>query len=60
MYRNTYVEINIDNIKIFINIINHYRGHAYYLGSKGNTYGHGDYIINDLIASGINYLLYHL
>ena len=58
MYRNTYVEINIDNIKDNVtNIINHYRGYAYYIGVvKGNTYGHGDYIINDLIACGINYL----
>ena len=51
MYRNTYVEINIDNIKDNVtNIINHYRGYAYYIGVvKGNTYGHGDYIINDLM-----------
>lgn len=58
MYRNTYVEINIDNIKDNIeNIVKTYNNYKYYIGVvKGNAYGHDDYIVNDLIDSGINYL----
>jgi len=58
MYRNTYVEIknNIltENVK---KIINKYNSYKYYIGIvKANAYGHGDYIVNDLIKGGINYL----
>jgi len=58
MYRKTYVKINnsilTDNIK---KIINKYNNYKYYIGVvKANAYGHGDYIVNDLIKGGINYL----
>jgi alanine racemase len=58
MYRKTYAEINLDNIKSNIkNIINHFDKYDYYFGVvKGNAYGHGSYVINALIESGINYL----
>ncbi len=58
MYRNTYVsikpEILTNNIK---EIKKHYPNYQYYIGVvKGNAYGHGDYIVNDLIKGGVNYL----
>ena len=58
MYRKTYVKIDTSilqkNVK---NIINKYNQYQYYIGIvKANAYGHGDYIINDIIKSGINYL----
>ncbi len=59
MYRKTYVEINIDNLKNNVkNILNYYNDYKYYFGVvKGNCYGHGTkYVINELIESGINYL----
>ena len=59
MYRNTYVEINIDNLKSNVNnMVNYYKDYKYYFGVvKGNCYGHGTtYVINELIDSGINYL----
>ena len=59
MYRKTYVEVNIDNLKNNIkNIVNYYNNYDYYFGVvKGNCYGHGiKYVINELIESGINYL----
>ena len=59
MYRKTYVEINIDNLKNNVkNIINYYNNYQYYFGVvKGNCYGHGTtYVINELIESGVNYL----
>ena len=59
MYRKTYVEINIDNLKNNVkNIINYYNNYKYYFGVvKGNCYGHGTtYVINELIESGVNYL----
>lgn len=59
MYRKTYVEINLDNLKNNVkNIINYYGNYKYYFGVvKGNCYGHGTtYVINELIESGINYL----
>ena len=58
MYRNTYVKI--DNQVLTNNIqkiIKKYDSYKYYIGVvKGNAYGHGDYIVNDLIKGGINYL----
>lgn len=59
MYRKTYVEVNIDNLKNNVkNIVNYYNNYKYYFGVvKGNCYGHGTtYVINELIESGINYL----
>ena len=59
MYRKTYVEVNIDNLKNNVeNIVNNYNEYKYYFGVvKGNCYGHGTtYVINELIDSGINYL----
>ena len=59
MYRKTYVEVNIDNLKSNVqNIVNYYKDYQYYFGVvKGNCYGHGTtYVINELIESGINYL----
>lgn len=58
MYRKTYVKINnsvlTDNIK---KITKKYSNYNYYIGVvKANAYGHGDYIVNDLIKGGINYL----
>lgn len=58
MYRKTYVKI--DNSILTNNIekiINKYNTYKYYIGVvKANAYGHGDYIVNDLIKGGINYL----
>lgn len=58
MYRKTFLEVNIDVLKNNIkNIKKEYPNYSYYFGIvKGNAYGHGDYIINSLIESGINYL----
>lgn len=59
MYRKTYVEVNIDNLKNNVkNIVNYYNNYDYFFGVvKGNCYGHGTtYVINELIESGINYL----
>lgn len=58
MYRNTYASIKGDiltqNIK---EIKKHYPEYQYYIGVvKGNAYGHGAYIVNDLIKGGVNYL----
>lgn len=59
MYRKTYVEVNIDNLKNNVkNIVNYYNNYDYYFGVvKGNCYGHGTtYVVNELIESGVNYL----
>lgn len=58
MYRNSYIEINLDNLKNNAkNIISHYSNYKYYIGVvKSNCYGHGSYSVNALIESGINYL----
>lgn len=58
MYRNTYVKIDnevlTNNVK---EITQKYASYKYYIGVvKANAYGHGDYIVNDLIKGGINYL----
>lgn len=58
MYRKTYVQINnkvlTNNVK---EIISKYNDYNYYFGVvKANAYGHGDYVVNDLIKGGINYL----
>ena len=58
MYRKTYVKINEENLTNNIKeIISKYNDYKYYFGVvKANAYGHGDYIVNDLIKGGINYL----
>lgn len=59
MFRKTYVEVNIDNLKNNVkNIVSYYKDYKYYFGVvKGNAYGHGiTYVINELIDSGVNYL----
>lgn len=58
MYRKTYVEVNLDNIAYNIkNIISFYNDYDYYIGViKGNAYGHGSYIVNTLVNSGVNYI----
>lgn len=58
MYRSTYVEVNLDNIrKNVTTILDSYPEYEYYFGVvKGNCYGHGIDIIDTLIDSGINYL----
>ena len=58
MYRKTYALIDLDVLKNNIkNIKEVYNDYKYYIGVvKGNAYGHGDYIVNSLIESGINYL----
>lgn len=58
MYRKTYLEVNCQKLKNnIINIKENYPDYKYYIGVvKANAYGHGGYIINSLIAGGINYL----
>lgn len=58
MYRNTYVEVNIDNLQNNVkNIIQKYSDYQYYFGVvKGNGYGHSDKIAKYIVESGINYL----
>lgn len=58
MYRKTYVKINNDILENNVKeIINRYDSYKYYIGVvKANAYGHGIYIVNNLIKAGINYL----
>ena len=58
MYRNTYALIDLDKLSNNIkNIKKEYSDYKYYIGVvKGNAYGHGFYIVNTLIESGVNYL----
>lgn len=58
MYRNTYVEVNVDNLKYNVStLIKEYNDYKYYFGIvKADCYGHSDHIIKYLIQSGINYL----
>lgn len=58
MYRNTYVKIDESQIEKNVKeIINKYNSYKYFIGVvKANAYGHGFYIVNNLIKAGINYL----
>lgn len=57
MYRNTYVEVNLDNIKHNIKVIKEKYKYKYYIGVvKGNAYGHGMGIVKTLLSEGINFL----
>lgn len=57
MYRNTYVEINEENIKHNVQEIKKkYPDYTYYMGVvKGNAYAHGSYIVTSMKEAGINY-----
>lgn len=58
MYRNTYVNINLNNIKYNVkNIIKNY-DYKYYIGVvKADCYGHnGNKVIKSIIDGGCNYL----
>ena len=57
MYRNTYAEINIDNLQNNVKeIVRNYPEYDYYFAVvKGNAYGHSDKICKYLIERGINY-----
>lgn len=58
MYRNTYVEIDLNKVKQNAkNIIKTYNYYKYYIGVvKGNAYSHGYGIVKTLLENGINYL----
>ena len=55
---NTYLEINLDTLRNNTKtIIEKYNDYKYYFGVvKSNAYGHGEYIVNELIKGGINYI----
>ena len=56
MYRNTYVEIKLDNLAHNIKTITKKYKYKYYIGVvKGNAYGHGYGIIETLKNNGINF-----
>ena len=56
MYRNTYVEINLDNLAHNVKTITNKYKYKYYIGVvKGNAYGHGYGIIETLKNNGINF-----
>lgn len=57
MYRKTYIEVNLDNINYNVkNIIKKFNDYKYYIAMvKANAYGHGLYVINEMIEAGINY-----
>lgn len=58
MYRQTYVDVNLDAIERNIRKIKEtYSKYKYYFGVvKNNAYGHGIQAINAMINGGINYL----
>lgn len=58
MYRKTFARIDGDILKNnIIEIKNKYANYKYYIGVvKNNAYHHGIYVVNALIAGGINYL----
>jgi len=59
MYRNTYAEINLKNIKDNVNkIINTYNDYKYYIGVvKADSYGHNtEKVVKSIIDGGCNYL----
>lgn len=57
MYRDLFVEIDVDKIQNNIkNIIKKHNDYEYYIGVvKGNSYGHGPYLVKYLEEAGINY-----
>lgn len=59
MYRNTFVEVNINNIKENVKtLINQSINYKYYFGViKADSYGHYNYkVVEAIIKSGCNYL----
>ena len=59
MYRNTYIEINLINIKNNIKkIIDRYNDYTYYFGVvKADSYGHnGNMVVRSIVDGGVNYL----
>ncbi len=59
MYRNTYVEINLGNIKYNVEqLIKKYSDYKYYFGVvKADCYGHNDIsVVKTIIDAGCNYL----
>ncbi len=58
MYRKTYVEINLNNLKDNVEkLIKRYNNYQYYFGVvKADCYGHGIKAIKTIIDSGCNYL----
>ncbi len=59
LYRNTYAEINLKNLKCNIeNIIKKHNEYEYYFGViKADSYGHGDVnTVQAIIDGGCNYL----
>ena len=57
MYRNTVVNINVDNIKNNIRAITAKYDYKYYIGVvKGNAYGHGMRLCKYITKFGINFL----
>ena len=56
MYRNTYAEINIDNLQNNVKqIIKKYPEYDYYFGVvKGNAYGHSDKLFCDFFVRRSN------
>ena len=57
MYRKTRIEVNLDNISFNAkNIVEKFSEYDYHIAMvKANAYGHGMYVINEMIESGINY-----
>lgn len=58
MYRETYMEVYLDNIKYNINkIINKHNEYKYYFGVvKASCYGLGNEVVKTVIEAGCNYL----
>ncbi len=59
MYRNTYVEVNLSNIKYNVEtLIKRYNDYKYYFGVvKADSYGHYDIeVVKTIINAGCNYL----
>ena len=60
MYRNTYVEINLNNIKYNVKkLIERYNEYKYYFGVvKADCYGHDDNkVVKAIMDAGCNYLV---
>lgn len=59
MYRNTYVEVNLKNIKYNVSmLVNKYNDYKYHFGVvKADCYGHNDIcVVKTIIDAGCNYL----